>query len=221
MLLKPWRGGRVCGPFRQILPLFFPARAPIPSCWMAAAAFVQCRVAPATKAALRAAAHRQQLTESALLKRMLLVLLSDAASVTEPQLTMGPGLPHIQRRARLSVRLTGDDRILLIERARARGMAPASYVSTLIRAHLRAVTPIPTEDLRSLRAASAEVAAFGRNINQIARELQSGRIPAGTQLPDLGAFLRLCKRLHAHFQDYVRRNAASWSSGHAPPPAQP
>ena len=38
---------------------------------MAAEAFVQCRVAPATKAALRAAAERQQLTESALLKRML------------------------------------------------------------------------------------------------------------------------------------------------------
>lgn len=188
---------------------------------MAADAFVQCRVAPATKAALRAAAHRQQLTESALLKRMLLVLLSDAASIAEPQPTTGPGLPRIQRRARLSVRLTGDDQMLLIERARARGMVPASYVSTLIRAHLRAVTPIPTEDLRSLRAASAEVAAIGRNINQIARELQSGRIPAGTQLPDLGAFPRLCKRLHVHFQDYVRRNAASWSSGHAPPPAQP
>ena len=38
---------------------------------MVTEAFIQCRVAPATKAALRAAADRQQITETALLKRML------------------------------------------------------------------------------------------------------------------------------------------------------
>jgi antitoxin component of RelBE/YafQ-DinJ toxin-antitoxin module len=38
---------------------------------MAADAFVQCRVPAATKEALRAAAQRQQLTESALVRRMI------------------------------------------------------------------------------------------------------------------------------------------------------
>ena len=189
---------------------------------MAVDAFVQCRVAPETKAALRAAAHRQQLSESALLKRMLLVLLPDVASVAEPLVAQLPQFnpPSSQRRARLSVRLTGGDHLLLRERAHARGMAPSSYVSTLIRAHLRAVTPVPSEELRALRAASAELAAIGRNVNQIARELQSGTVPVGVQMPELGTVLRLCKALHVHFQDYLRQNAASWTNGHAPPSTQ-
>jgi antitoxin component of RelBE/YafQ-DinJ toxin-antitoxin module len=47
---------------------------------MAAEAFIQCRVPQATKAALRAAAERQQLTESALLKRMLGLVLPTAGA---------------------------------------------------------------------------------------------------------------------------------------------
>ena len=47
---------------------------------MAAEAFIQCRVSQATKAALRAAAERQQLTGSALLKRMLELTMTVAGA---------------------------------------------------------------------------------------------------------------------------------------------
>jgi len=47
---------------------------------MAAGAFIQCRVSQQTKAALRAAAERQQLTESTLPKRMLVLVLQTAGA---------------------------------------------------------------------------------------------------------------------------------------------
>jgi hypothetical protein len=43
--------------------------------YMAAEAFIHCRVSAATKEALAAAAQRQCLTESALLKRMIELML--------------------------------------------------------------------------------------------------------------------------------------------------
>ena len=88
---------------------------------MAAEAFIQCRVAPATKAALRAVADRQQITESALLKRMLALVLSTAgmADAGDVSAAIRPA-----RQARLYVRLTAGDRQLLQERAAARCLPP-------------------------------------------------------------------------------------------------
>ena len=77
---------------------------------MASEAFIQCRVPQATKEALRAAADRQQLTESALLKRMLGLVLhtSGAPEAGEVSFANRPS-----RKARLYVRLTMGDRQLL------------------------------------------------------------------------------------------------------------
>jgi hypothetical protein len=47
---------------------------------MAADSFIQCRVSAATKEALHAAAERQKLTESALVKRMIELMLYTAAA---------------------------------------------------------------------------------------------------------------------------------------------
>jgi len=195
---------RVSGENTPILPLSLRGEMRLPS--------------RATKVALRAAAQRQQVSESALLKRMLRFALLGADAVGEPIAQVEP--LRAERRGRLSVRLTAQDLLHLRARAEARGVAAATYVSMLIRAHLLSVIPIPAGELQALRAATAELAAIGRNVNQIAREVQSGRVPAGVQLPYLGTYLEVCKALHAHFQSYLRANAASWTSGHADPPVR-
>jgi hypothetical protein len=127
---------------------------------MAAEAFIQCRVAPATKAALRAAAERQQLSESALLKRMLDLVLH-TASAADASVVITAGRPA--RQARLYVRLTTGDRQLLRERSATRCLAPATYASNLLTAHLRALTPVPEAELRALRQSTRELAAIGRD----------------------------------------------------------
>ena len=181
---------------------------------MTAEAFVQCRVAPATKAALRLAAERQQLTESALLKRMLdLMLLTATASPANGAAPVAA--ERASRPARLYVRLTTGDRQLLQERSAARCLAPATYASNLLRAHLRALTPLPEGELRDLRQSTRELAAIGRHLNQIARAINQGRVGAGVNTETLWGVIRMCEALRDHTRAYIRTNLASWESGNA------
>lgn len=180
---------------------------------MAAEAFIQCRVAPATKAALRAAADRQQITESALLKRMLALVLRTADTADAGNVTAA-GRPA--RQARLYVRLTAGDRQLLQERSAARCLAPATYASNLLRAHLRALTPLPEAELRALRQTTRELAAIGRNLNQIARAThQTNAASGGATRDDLRVLLRACEAVRVHVRSYITTNILSWESGHA------
>lgn len=179
---------------------------------MAAEAFIQCRVPQATKAALRAAAERQQLTESALLKRMLGLVLPTAGAAEVGEMIVAD---RPSRRARLYVRLTVGDRQLLQARSAARCMAPATYASNLLRAHLRALTPLPEAELRALRQATRELAAIGRNLNQIALAMRRGVSGAGASREELRNLLKACVALHDHVHSYIRANLSSWSSGDA------
>jgi hypothetical protein len=73
------------------------------------------------------------------------------------------------------VRIRTGDQLLLRERAAARGMACATYVSVLVRSHLRAVAPLPKDELIALKRAVGELGAVGRNLNQITRAMNPGR----------------------------------------------
>ncbi|MGH8129671.1 MAG: plasmid mobilization relaxosome protein MobC [Steroidobacteraceae bacterium] len=182
---------------------------------MAAEAFIQCRVSLATKAALRAAAERQQLTESALLKRMLVLVLQTvgAAVVGDAAVAADAADDRLARQTRLYVRLTRGDRQLLEARSAARCLAPATYASILLRAHLRALTPLPEAELRAIRQATRELAAIGRNLNQIAHAIHQGRSSVGVSRENLLSLLRACEALRDHIRAYVSTNLASWGSG--------
>jgi len=184
-------------------------------CLMAVEAFIQCRVSRATKAALRAAAERQQLTESALLKRMLVPVLQTAGAAVVGDAAADDDDDRLARQARLYVRLTRGDRQLLQARSAARCLAPATYASILLRAHLRALTPLPEAELRAIRQSTRELAAIGRNLNQIAHATHQGRSGIGVSRDNLLSLLRACEALHGHIRAYVSTNLASWGSGDA------
>ena len=121
--------------------------------------FIVARVSSETKAQLHALAERQQLSESALLRRLVeLVLLKAGLS---PIITETPSGARSRRNARLMIRLRTDDQILLRERAAARGMVPATYVSVLTRAHLRLLAPLPKEELLALKRTIGELGSIG------------------------------------------------------------
>ena len=179
---------------------------------MAAEAFIQCRVAAATKSALRAAANRQQLTESALLKRMLDLMLHAAGSAGAAGVaTKAPPL----RQTRVYVRLTPGDCLLLQARATARCLAPATYAAILLRAHLRALTPLPEAELRALRQTTRELWAIGRNLNQIARAANQGNAGTGVSRDELQVLMKVCVALRDHVRQYIQANVRSWESGNA------
>ena len=128
---------------------------------MAANPCVQCRVTPETKARLRLLAQERQLTESALLKKLVENALLQTAGMTT--LAVSKPIEPVSRGARLYVRLRPEDHVLLRERACGRGMAAATYVSFLLRAHLWAVAPMPDREL-AVRHARAKWRVIARLI---------------------------------------------------------
>ena len=129
---------------------------------MAAVPFVAARVTPEVKTLLRALAEREQITESALVRQLLEVMLRRSAIEGFPKLD---ALEKVSREARLTVRMEPDDRMLLCQRAAARNMRSATYVAVLVRSHLRALAPLPKEELSALKRSVAELGAIGRNLN--------------------------------------------------------
>jgi hypothetical protein len=173
--------------------------------------FIVARVSSETKAQLRALAERQYLSESALLRRLVeLVLLKAGLSAI---ITETPIVAKSLRAARLMVRLRTDDQILLRERAAARGMAPATYVSVLTRAHLRLLAPLPKDELLALKRTVAELGTIGRNLNQIARAANQGQLVTSPGRNDLEAMLRVCLTLRDNLKRVLLANLKSWEQG--------
>jgi Bacterial mobilisation protein (MobC) len=175
--------------------------------------FIVARVSSETKARLLAFAEREQLSESALLRRLVEFVLLKAGYapiITETQSGARP-----RRTARLMIRLCIDDQILLGDRAAARGMAPATYVSVLTQAHLRWLAPLPKEELLALKRTIGELGSIGRNLNQIAHAANQGQLVTSPGRSDLEAMLRVCGALRDGVKGLLKANLKSWGQGSA------
>jgi len=192
---------------------------------MVATEFVKARLPLDIKQRVKALADRQLLSESAWLKRLVVreVLATDGQRAAGPGSGASNGRdrggyrPREQgssRSGRVYVRLRSDDRMLLEARAEARGMRPATYVSVLTRCHLRQLAPLPKEELLVLKRSVSELAAIGRNINQIARTAnQGGRLP-GSVRDEFRAMLKVCEALRDNTKGLLKANLTSWESGY-------
>jgi hypothetical protein len=173
--------------------------------------FIVGRVSAETKARLRALAEKELLSESALLRRLVELVLLKAGLA--PTITQTPTGARARRGARLMIRLRPDDQILLRERAAARGLPAATYVSVLMRAHLRSLAPLPQEELRALKSALAELGSIGRNLNQIARAANQGQLVTSPGRNDLEAMMRVCGTLRDSLKRVLLANLKSWEGG--------
>jgi hypothetical protein len=179
---------------------------------MAAEAFIHLRVTQETKSQLRVLAQRENQSESALLKQLLGVVLrgvgDEAPAARERD-------ENANRQARLTIRLQAGDHLLLRERALARSMPAATYISALVRAHLRSLSPLPKGELLALKRSIAELASIGRNINQIAKVAnEGGRLP-GSVREEFRAMLKICEALRDNTKALLKANVTSWRIGHA------
>ncbi len=182
---------------------------------MIANSLIAARVTADTKQRVTALAHQQGVSESTLIKRYVDAALLSASALP----ARVPGLVEpVGRDARVCARLQADDMLLLRERAAAREMPPSTYVSFLLRAHLRALTPLPVAELAAFKRAVAEIGALGRNINQIARAVNRGENPMGPDLAELRSILRALDALREHLKALIRVNLTSWSQGYEKAP---
>ena len=184
------------------------------------------RVTPETKARVVEIAHGQLLTEAVWLRRLVAKALHESQDSSAGSLQAieshtgtvtahGPCSKNRGRAARLYVRVRREDRLLLHERAAARGMASATYLSVLLRAHLRTLTPLPKDELAVLKRAVGELGAVGRNLNQVARAANQGAGIAVLGREEFRAILKICEALRDHTKGVIKANTTSWAMGYA------
>lgn len=157
-----------------------------------------------TKEHFSAVARHQGLSDSALLKRMVELMLSSTNPTGVAANAVVPA--DAFRAVRFTIRLHPDDQVLLRARAAARGMPPATYVTALTRAHLRRLAPLPKSELLGLKQAVAE-------LGDVARKLRA----AGPSREDARAILRVCEGLRDHVKGLIRANLSSWRVGYGEP----
>ncbi|MBX3648558.1 MAG: MobC family plasmid mobilization relaxosome protein [Rhodocyclaceae bacterium] len=183
------------------------------------------RVASDLKLQAKAIADSEFLSEAAWLKRLVLREIRCARRTdSAEEYDAGRATSGIwpSREARSSgarnrpifVRLKHDDRLLLDARSEARGMRPATYVAVLTRSHLRHLAPLPKDELLALRRSIGELAAIGRNLNQIARAANDGGRLPGHLREEFRAMLKVCEALRDHTKAMLKANLTSWESGH-------
>ncbi|MFJ9086903.1 MULTISPECIES: plasmid mobilization relaxosome protein MobC [unclassified Streptomyces] len=94
----------------------------------------------------------------------------------------------MQRTARVDVRYSADEKAVILAKARSLNIAAAHYVGALVMAHINGDLGFTLPGQRTqlddyideLNALREQVARIGRNINQIAKKLNSdGRPQAG------------------------------------------
>ena len=168
-----------------------------------------------TKERFAAVARHQGLSDSALLKRMIELTLRTVDATSLERAVEAD--EDVNRASRLTVRLRPDDQLLLRERASGRGMAPATYVSVLVRSHLRSLAPLPKAELLALRKAVTELGDIGRSLNQIARAANQGGRLSGPGREHVVAMIRVCTGLRDHVKGLLSANLRSWEQGHAGP----
>jgi hypothetical protein len=174
--------------------------------------FLKARVSLDLKHQVQRAAQDQLITESVWLRR--LVADEVRSSVRSFDARAEPVVKReadVTKDARLYVRLRPEDRLLLRERAAARGMRGATYLSVLARSHLRNLPPLPKDELLALKAAVAELGAIARNLNQIARGLNRGERVESPGREDFRAMLKVCGALRDHVKALLTANLDSWS----------
>jgi hypothetical protein len=191
---------------------------------MGATEILKARVTPEAKARALALVHELQVSEASWLRQLVTAALEEHTSRLHPILdqppdTITPLRGSIPRNrgagARVYLWVRTEDRLLLRERAAARGMASATYVTTLLRAHLRSLTPLPKAELHALKRSVAELNAIGKNFNQIARAVNAGNRPAGLGREEFRAVLRICEALRDNTKALIKANEKSWEIGHA------
>ncbi len=165
-----------------------------------------------TKKRFAAVARHQGLSESALLKRLVELMLQTASAAELPTIEAAG---RLARDSRVTVRLRVDDQMLLGERAAARGMPSATYLAVLARTHLRGLAPLPKAELIALKRTVSELGDLGRNLNQIAHAANKGERVSGPGRDDVKAMLRVCETLRDHVKSLIRANLNSWEQGHA------
>lgn len=112
---------------------------------------------------------------------------------------------------KMYIRLTEPEKVAVANRSRAQGFKSATWVRSLIRATLARTPHFNEEELHELREANRQLAALGRNINQIAKTLNMSADNAHHAIAiDLKQLRETIEDHRGTIVSLVRENLRSW-----------
>ncbi|MBT2305299.1 hypothetical protein J7E70_33390 [Variovorax paradoxus] len=173
------------------------------------------RTSRETKTRFAALAAQQDLTESALLALLVENVLA-AQPTSDSDIALDLACDEGRANDRLTIRLRPGDRALAAARAARRRMKTASYLSMLVRTHVRGTPVMPPAELDELKAVAGHLAAIGRqlrSLNAAAGEQEGAGVSSSDALlRDVGNAVENVRETVA---SVVRTNLISWECGNA------
>lgn len=160
------------------------------------------------KTAFASIAQAQGNTESELLKLIVEVFLKKNPPTDVAAL---PLTDKERKTDKVSVRFTPTEGEAITALAKNRGMKRSSYLAAIFRTHLTKRPYFPETELLALREANQELAAIGRNINQIAKVLNASLDKNDiAKAIELEAMKKLIDNHREYVKSFIRSNIESW-----------
>ncbi|MDD4907127.1 MAG: plasmid mobilization relaxosome protein MobC, partial [Methylobacter tundripaludum] len=161
-----------------------------------------------TKRRFRNLAKTRGLSESELLRSVVLVVTGQDAA----DLPIEPEAENSELE-RMTVRLPGFLMDAAKQRGKSKGMAASRWVAALVQANLTGKPVMTDKELAVLQASNRELAAIGRNINQIAKALNEAfHETERVRLDTLAALNQSITENRAAIHSLVRASQQAWEA---------
>lgn len=146
------------------------------------------RVEDEKKEALERRAKAKGLTVSELLRQLVDAEISSASALDDEQPIRIYGETRL---VRMFLRIPAQLKEAVEQRAKQKGMTEARWVASLVQSNLMKIPVMSDKELRALMNLNRELAAIGRNVNQIAKQLNSAIDMIERSRVDLSGLARL------------------------------
>jgi hypothetical protein len=164
-------------------------------------------IEPTTKARFRNIAKARGLSESELLRSVILVVTGEDKTADQP---IKPDKPDI---VRTTVRMPRFLAEAASARAKSKGMALARWIAALVQSNLTHQPVMTDNELTVLLAGNRELAAVGRNLNQIARALNEAfHETERVKLETLAELREVITQHRAAVRALVRASQNAWET---------
>lgn len=166
-------------------------------------------VMPEVKSAFNAVVRAHGTTESRLLGSLVDFFLKRNPLPAPAVAT--PASAAAIKSERVTLRLTPAEYADLAARAHAQGMSKGAYLAALFKAQARSQPQWTGEELQALREATRELTAIGRNLNQIARALNTSLEHADrARAMELEALHAQVERERQAVKALIKANLKAW-----------
>lgn len=166
-------------------------------------------VEPEIKARFHRIAKTRRLSESELLRAVVLAVTGQANGTEQP-IALDAENADLDR---MTIRMPRFLMEAAKKRAKAKGMASSRWVVAMVQSNLLGQPVMNDAEVMELEATNRELAAIGRNLNQIAKAINAGSYDAErVQLDELAELRQVITENRDSIRALVRATQNAWQS---------